>query len=203
MTRVPERWDVGQWDTAHWDGELGLDAAVGAIVLTGNDAGLLRNATYYLDGCDRRDRAHWQRRRLSDGAPSGADGYAGRDRAHWQRRWLGDHTQSGADRFGRRRRLGGQRAGLAITRNPVLTATPGAVVLTGNDAVLSTTAAVNWVLPAAAGRDCLDGQRCRADRHAGRGDRSGADGGAGCDRGDGRLGWLAIDPSAVCHAAAG
>jgi hypothetical protein len=40
MTRVPERWDVGQWDTAHWDGQLGLDAAVGAIVLTGQPATL-------------------------------------------------------------------------------------------------------------------------------------------------------------------
>ena len=40
MTRVPERWDVGQWDEAHWDGQLGLDAAAGVITLTGSDAGL-------------------------------------------------------------------------------------------------------------------------------------------------------------------
>ena len=40
MTRVPERWDIGQWDEAHWDGQLGLDAAPGAFVLAGRPIAL-------------------------------------------------------------------------------------------------------------------------------------------------------------------
>lgn len=31
---VPERWDVGLWDQAHWDGQLGFNAALGAITVT-------------------------------------------------------------------------------------------------------------------------------------------------------------------------
>jgi hypothetical protein len=32
---IPERWDVGQWDKAHWDGQLGLTADAAAFTLTG------------------------------------------------------------------------------------------------------------------------------------------------------------------------
>ena len=49
MTRVPERWDVGQWDTAHWDGQLGFDATAGAITLTGSDAGLIYTPAAAVD----------------------------------------------------------------------------------------------------------------------------------------------------------
>jgi hypothetical protein len=44
MTRVPERWDVGQWDEAHWDGQLGLDTAPGAITVNGGTATLTLSA---------------------------------------------------------------------------------------------------------------------------------------------------------------
>lgn len=34
MTFVPERWDVGLWDEAHWDGQLGFEAAPASVVIT-------------------------------------------------------------------------------------------------------------------------------------------------------------------------
>jgi hypothetical protein len=34
MVFVPERWDVGLWDQAHWDGQLGLDAIQAAVTIT-------------------------------------------------------------------------------------------------------------------------------------------------------------------------
>ena len=38
---VPERWDKGKWDQAHWNGQLGLQAAPGNVVISGADARLL------------------------------------------------------------------------------------------------------------------------------------------------------------------
>lgn len=35
MTFVPEYWDIGQWDTAHWDGQIGVTADTAAFTLTG------------------------------------------------------------------------------------------------------------------------------------------------------------------------
>jgi len=32
---VPERWDIGVWDEAHWDGQLGLQPDVGSVVVNG------------------------------------------------------------------------------------------------------------------------------------------------------------------------
>ena len=34
MTFVPERWDVGLWDEAHWDGQLGIETAVTPVTIT-------------------------------------------------------------------------------------------------------------------------------------------------------------------------
>lgn len=39
-TWVPERWDVGLWDEAHWDGQLGIGAETTPVVITSNDATL-------------------------------------------------------------------------------------------------------------------------------------------------------------------
>lgn len=38
MTFVPERWDVGLWDEAHWDGQLGIDAAATPVTITPRSA---------------------------------------------------------------------------------------------------------------------------------------------------------------------
>lgn len=40
MTFVPEHWDVGLWDQAHWDGQRGIDALAGAVTVTRNAATL-------------------------------------------------------------------------------------------------------------------------------------------------------------------
>lgn len=49
MTTVPERWDKGKWDQAHWDGQLSIEATVTTITLTGNDADLKWGHAYVLD----------------------------------------------------------------------------------------------------------------------------------------------------------
>ena len=38
---VPERWDTGLWDQAHWDGQLGLQVAAGSFLFNGQPVTLL------------------------------------------------------------------------------------------------------------------------------------------------------------------
>jgi hypothetical protein len=38
---VPERWDIGLWDQAHWDGQLGLQVAAGSFLFNGQPVTLL------------------------------------------------------------------------------------------------------------------------------------------------------------------
>src|SRR6186997_1341504 len=39
---VPERWGIGKWGQAHWDGDLALGATKGTITLTPRTVSLLR-----------------------------------------------------------------------------------------------------------------------------------------------------------------
>ena len=38
---IPERWDAGKWDQAHWDGQLGFNAGIGSVTISGSSANLL------------------------------------------------------------------------------------------------------------------------------------------------------------------
>jgi hypothetical protein len=42
MTCVRERWDNGQWDEAHWDGQICVPADAGAVVVSGKAATFVR-----------------------------------------------------------------------------------------------------------------------------------------------------------------
>jgi hypothetical protein len=47
---VPERWDRGKWDAAHWDGQLGQTTGTLAVTVTPQTASLVTTHRYTLTG---------------------------------------------------------------------------------------------------------------------------------------------------------